>query len=108
MDLSGTFVVPQAHSVHVSVKQRGRTFLNKFACAPLASTSATPKPGSRRIRVNSREQVEPLLFGDGLLPQQLQYYGTHQLPFVLKLKGAFVLKTDRREVNYLVQTVREI
>lgn len=46
---------------------------------------------SRCITVNLREQVKPLLFGDGLLPQQLQYYGTHQVPFVLKLKGAFVL-----------------
>lgn len=47
--------------------------------------------------INLREQVKPLLFGDGLLPQQLQNYGTHQVPFVLKLKGAFVLQTDRRD-----------
>lgn len=58
--------------------------------------------------VDLREQVKPLLFGDGLLPQQLQYYGTHQVPFILKLKGAFVLETDRREVKYTIQTVHEL
>lgn len=49
-------------------------------------------------RANLREQVKPLLFGDGLLSQELQNYGTHQVPFILELKGAFVLGTQEENV----------
>lgn len=48
------------------------------------------------LMANLREQVKPLLFGDRLLSQQLQHYGTHQVPFIFKLKGAFVLSTQRK------------
>lgn len=61
----------------------------------------------RIISGNLREQVKPLLLGHRLLSQELQYYGTHQVPFVLKLKGAFVLETDGTEVNYTIYTVHQ-
>lgn len=56
------------------------TFLNEAA-------------GSARQRGEQllREQIEPLLLGDGLLSEQLENDGPHQIPFVLKLKGPLVL-----------------
>lgn len=96
MDLSWTFVIPQAHSVDVSVeaKREKLSFITDILPVCLQHPCG-----------NLREQVKPLLFGDGLLPQQLQHYGTHQVPFILKLKGAFVLEADRSEVKYNIQTV---
>lgn len=44
-----------------------------------------------------REQVEPLLLGDGLLSEQLENDGSHQIPLVLKLQGAFVLEEEENE-----------
>ena len=81
VDLSGTFVVPQAYSMDVSVQESKKGWW-------IMSQELTDLPISIRcwVTVNSREQVKPLLFGDGLLPQQLQHYGTHQVPFILELK----------------------
>ncbi|TNN77759.1 hypothetical protein EYF80_012057 [Liparis tanakae] len=39
-----------------------------------------------------REQVEPLLLGDGFLSEQLENDGSHRIPLVLKLQGALVLE----------------
>lgn len=39
-----------------------------------------------------REQVEPLLLSHRLLTKQLQDNWPHQIPFVLKLEGPFVLE----------------
>jgi len=36
------------------------------------------------------------LLGDGLLSEQLEDDGPHQVPLVLKLQGPFVLEEDER------------
>lgn len=39
-----------------------------------------------------REQVKPLLLGDGFLSEQLENDGSHRVPLVLKLQGPLVLE----------------
>lgn len=47
--------------------------------------------GQSRVHL-LREQVEPLLLSDGLLSEQLENDGSHQIPLVLKLQGPLVLE----------------
>lgn len=47
-----------------------------------------------------RENVEPLLFDDNLLSEQLEDDRSHQVPLVLKPQGPFVLEErDMRQVE---------
>lgn len=79
MDFSWAFVVPQANCMDVPIETKTDKML------AIVSASNSWEQTVVKVTENSREQVEPLLFGDGLLPQELQHDGAHQVPFVLKL-----------------------
>lgn len=65
---------------------RGQTQIERYMLKVLGFLTIFLVPRCFNVtEKNLREQVEPLLFGDGLLPQQLQHDGPHQVPFVLKL-----------------------